>query len=63
MALPSIPGSAGSRGGLVPGQPTSLNPENQVVEQTLGYADGAVDAVGATPRGRHDREASPAGSV
>jgi hypothetical protein len=46
----------------VPGHPSSLNPANQVVKQTLGDADRAVDAVGATPRGRHDCEASPVGS-
>jgi hypothetical protein len=52
MALPSIPGKAGSRGGLVPGQPRSLNPANQVGQANSCDADRAVDAVGATPRGR-----------
>ena len=59
MALPSIPGSAGRGEDSSRDTRNSLNSATKVVKQTLGDADQAVDPVGASPRRRHDCEASP----
>jgi hypothetical protein len=57
------PGLGGVEGGLVPGHPNSLNPANQGGQaNSWRCGSSGRSRRRATPRGRHDCEASPVGS-